>query len=123
MPRVIKTSAKVNASFLINSLSFIDIFIYYIIIIYLYIKFVNYYTYKCMNLDMTKEELLKKFGLNVKFARMKKGLTQEQLSEIMNIHPTYLARIETGRINMSLGKVLELAKVLRVDINKLLYIE
>ena len=76
-----------------------------------------------MNLDMTKEKLLKKFGLNVKFARMKKGLTQEQLSEIMNIHPTYLARIETGRINMSLGKVLELAKVLRVDINKLLYIE
>ena len=76
-----------------------------------------------MNLDITKEELLKKFGMNVKFARMKKGLTQEQLSEMMNIHLTYLARIETGRINMSLGKILELAKVLNVDINKLLYIE
>ena len=76
-----------------------------------------------MNLDMTKEELLKKFGMNVKFTRMKKGLTQEQLSEMMNIHLTYLARIETGRINMSLGKILELAKVLNVDINKLLYIE
>ena len=77
----------------------------------------------CMNKEMTKEELLKKFGLNVKMARMKKGLTQEQLSEIMNIHLTYIARIETGKINMSLGKILELAKVLEVDINKLLFID
>ncbi|CDE43049.1 xRE family transcriptional regulator [Clostridium sp. CAG:768] len=76
-----------------------------------------------MNLDITKEELLKKFGLNVKIARMKKGLTQEQLSEMMHVHLTYLAKIETGKINMSLGKILELAKVLNIDINKLLYIE
>ena len=76
-----------------------------------------------MNIDMTKEELLKSFGLNVKFARMRKGLTQEQLVELMDIHWTYVAKIETGRINMSLGKVLELAKVLEVDINKLLLIQ
>ncbi|MBS6603754.1 MAG: helix-turn-helix transcriptional regulator [Brachyspira sp.] len=76
-----------------------------------------------MNIDMTKEELLKSFGLNVKFARMRKGLTQEQLAELMDIHWTYVAKIETGRINMSLGKVLELAKVLEVDINKLLLIQ
>lgn len=76
-----------------------------------------------MNLNITKEELLKKFGLNVKIARMKKGLTQEQLSEMMHVHLTYLAKIETGKINMSLGKILELAKVLNIDINKLLYIE
>lgn len=76
-----------------------------------------------MNIDMTKEELLKSFGLNVKFVRMRKGLTQEQLAELMDIHWTYVAKIETGRINMSLGKVLELAKVLEVDINKLLLIQ
>jgi transcriptional regulator with XRE-family HTH domain len=76
-----------------------------------------------MNLNITKEELLKKFGLNVKIARMKKGLTQEQLSEMMHVHLTYLAKIETGKINMSLGKILELAQVLNIDINKLLYIE
>lgn len=76
-----------------------------------------------MNIDMSKEELLKKFGLNVKIARMKKSLTQEQLAEKMNIHLTYIAKIETGKINMSLGKILELAKVLDTDINRLLYIE
>ncbi len=76
-----------------------------------------------MNIDISKEELLKKFGLNVKFARMKKGLTQEQLAELMDIHWTYIAKIETGKINMSLGKILELSKVLKTDINRLLLIE
>ena len=76
-----------------------------------------------MNINITKNDLLKKFGLNVKFARMKKGLTQEQLAELMNIHWTYIAKIETGKVNMSLGKILEIANTLEVDINKLLFIE
>lgn len=81
------------------------------------------YIYIYMNIDISKEELLKKFGLNVKFARMRKGLTQEQLAELMDINWTYIAKIETGKINMSLGKILEIAKVLQIDINKLLFIE
>lgn len=76
-----------------------------------------------MKKSLSKTELLKKFGLNVKIARLKKGLTQEQLAELMNIHLTYIARIETGKINMSLGKILELANTLNIDINKLLFIE
>ena len=76
-----------------------------------------------MKKSLSKAELLKKFGLNVKIARLKKGLTQEQLAELMNIHLTYIARIETGKINMSLGKILELANTLNIDRNKLLFIE
>ena len=76
-----------------------------------------------MKKSLSKAELLKKFGLNVKIARLKKGLTQEQLAELMNIHLTYIARIETGKINMSLGKILELANTINIDINKLLFIE
>lgn len=76
-----------------------------------------------MKKSLSKAELLKKIGLNVKIARLKKGLTQEQLAELMNIHLTYIARIETGKINMSLGKILELANTLNIDINKLLFIE
>lgn len=76
-----------------------------------------------MKKSLSKAELLKKFGLNVKIARLKKGLTQEQLAELMNIHLTYIARIETGKINMSLAKILELANTLNIDINKLLFIE
>lgn len=69
---------------------------------------------------MDKQTLLKKFGKNVKIARIKKDLTQEQLSEILDINQNYIACIECGRQNMSLGKILELANALQVDIETLL---
>ncbi len=69
---------------------------------------------------MDKQELLKKFGKNVKIERIKKDLTQEQLSAILDVNQNYIACIECGRQNMSLGKILELANALNVDIEELL---
>jgi transcriptional regulator with XRE-family HTH domain len=69
---------------------------------------------------MNKILLLKRFGKNVKIERIKKDLTQEQLAELMNVSQHYVACIETGRENMSLGKVLELAGFLKTDIHNLL---
>ena len=69
---------------------------------------------------MNKEELLKKFGKNVKIARIKKDLTQEQLANIMNVNQNYIATIETGKANMSLAKILELANFLNTNISNLL---
>lgn len=69
---------------------------------------------------MNKSELLKHFGKNVKIERIKKDLTQEKLAEIMGVDQNYVSRIENGKQNMSLGKVLELANYLNTDINNLL---
>lgn len=69
---------------------------------------------------MDKNVLLKKFGKNVKIERIKKDLTQEQLAEIMGVSQNYVANIECGKANMSLGKILELSKYIGVDISKLL---
>ncbi len=69
---------------------------------------------------MDKETLLKKFGKNVKIERVKKDLTQEQLAEIMGVSQNYVASIEGGKENMSLGKILELSKSLNVEIETLL---
>ena len=69
---------------------------------------------------MNKVDLLKKFGKNVKIERIKQDLTQEQLAEIMNVSQNYIANIECGKANMSLGKVLELANFLNVNIEVLL---
>ena len=69
---------------------------------------------------MNKKELLKIFGKNVKIERIKKDLTQEQLSEKMDVSQNYIACIETGKQNMSLGKILELAQNLNTDIHNLL---
>ena len=64
--------------------------------------------------------MLKKFGKNVKIERIKKDLTQEQLAEIMNVSQNYVANIECGKANMSLGKILELSNFMGVNINNLL---
>ena len=69
---------------------------------------------------MNKEELLRKFGKNIKIERIKKDLTQEKLAERMNVSQNYIANIERGKENMSLAKVLELSQFLGVDIEKLL---
>lgn len=69
---------------------------------------------------MNRNELLKKFGKNVKIERIKKDLTQENLAELMNLSQNYIACIECGRQNMSLAKILELANALQVDIETLL---
>ena len=76
-----------------------------------------------MDKKINKALLLKKFGLNVKIARLKKGWTQEQFAEKLGKHLTHVGRIETGKMNMSLGKILELADSLDIDINKLLCID
>ncbi len=69
---------------------------------------------------MDKNELLKKFGKNVKIERIKKDLTQEKFAEVLDVSTNYIACIENGRQNMSLGKILELSKALGVDINNFL---
>lgn len=69
---------------------------------------------------MDKNEILKRFGKNVKIERIKQDLTQEQLAEIMGVGHNYIARIECGRQNMSLGKILELSQFLKTNIKNLL---
>ncbi len=69
---------------------------------------------------MDKKALLKKFGKNVKIERIKNDWTQEKLAEILDVNTNYIACIECGRQNMSLGKILELANALDVEIDVLL---
>ena len=69
---------------------------------------------------MNQKELLKKFGKNVKIERIKQDLTQENLAELMNVNQNYISSIETGKQNMSLCKILELAEYLQVHISVLL---
>ena len=69
---------------------------------------------------MDKEQLLKRFGKNVKIERIKKDLKQADVAESLGIEQNYIALIEIGRINMSLGKILELANALDVHVEDLL---
>ncbi len=63
---------------------------------------------------------LKTLGLNIKFARMRKEISQEQLAELVDVSRTAISFIETARQNPTILKVIDIAKVLDVDIEELI---
>lgn len=63
---------------------------------------------------MNGEDLLKIFGFNVKVERMKKGLTQAQFAEILNVHEKHICKIETGKQNVTLKTLAKIADALGV---------
>lgn len=67
-----------------------------------------------------QDEILKQFGLNVKAERIRKGLTQETFAEKMETDRTYISRIECGRMNMSLKKIVEITNYLGADLKDIL---
>lgn len=66
------------------------------------------------------ENRLKTLALNIKFARMKKGISQEELAELIDVSRTAISFIETAKQNPTILKVIDIAKVLDVDINELI---
>ena len=67
-----------------------------------------------------QSEILKQFGRNVKAERIRKGYSQETLSEKMGVNREYISSIERGIQNMSLAKITSLANYLETDIQSLL---
>lgn len=72
---------------------------------------------------MDKKAVIKQIGKNIQKARIKQGYTQETFSELMGVSWSYVAKIESGILNLSVGKIFEIAKFLNVDINDLLEIK
>ena len=58
-------------------------------------------------------------GARIKEIRNKKGLTQEQLSEKMEINPKYLSSIERGNENPTLNTLIKLSESLEVDLGEI----
>ena len=58
-------------------------------------------------------------GARIKEVRNKKGLTQEQLSEKMEINPKYLSSIERGCENPTLNTLIKLSESLEVDLGEI----
>ena len=69
---------------------------------------------------MNKKDVLKQIGKNIQNVRKQQGYTQETFSELMNVSWSYVAKIEAGILNLSIGKLVELANYLNVDVSELL---
>ena len=64
--------------------------------------------------------ILIKFGEKVREIRTQKGLSQEQLAHIANVHRTYIGMIERAEKNITLINIEKIANALQIDIKDLL---
>ncbi len=62
-------------------------------------------------------------GRNIKLARIKKNMTQEQLAERADISASYVSAIERGKQSVSLEYVNRIAEALNVPVSELLNYE
>jgi XRE family transcriptional regulator, regulator of sulfur utilization len=61
-----------------------------------------------------------KLGKNIKKARKKAGITQNELAEKVGVHASYISRIERGVVNPSYEVVESIAKALKVKSSDIL---
>ena len=71
------------------------------------------------NIIMSDKQRLKNIGINIKSERLRRNISQERLAELTNISRNSVSLIETGKINPTILKVLDIAKVLDTDVNSL----
>jgi transcriptional regulator with XRE-family HTH domain len=69
---------------------------------------------------MNNRDIRKNFGLRLKKLRISKGISQEKLGELADLHRTYISEVERGKRNISLDNIYILSKALGVTISQLL---
>ena len=69
---------------------------------------------------MQTKKKLKSLGLNIKAERIRKGYSQEELAELCDISRNSISLIETGKINPTILKIIDISKALSIDINTLI---
>jgi len=62
-----------------------------------------------------------KIGMRVRFFRRRKGLSQEQLAELVDISVPHMSHIETGNTKLSLPVFVALANALGIRTDELLH--
>ena len=67
---------------------------------------------------MNKKELLLKLGSKVRYERIKKNLSQEELAEIANLNMRSISTIERGVIDVKFTTLTKLAEALGVEIGR-----
>ena len=62
----------------------------------------------------------KLIGKRIKEARVKRGITQEKLSELIDVTVVYVSRIERGAAKLNLKRLAQLSIALETPIEKLI---
>lgn len=65
---------------------------------------------------MEEKNRLRNLGINIKSERLRRNISQEKLAELTGISRNSISLIETGKINPTILKVIDIANVLGVDL-------
>ena len=65
-------------------------------------------------------DINKEVGFKIRTIREEKGLTQEKLAFLANLHRAYIGQIERGEKNIGLKNLEKIAKSLRMNVKDLL---
>jgi transcriptional regulator with XRE-family HTH domain len=68
----------------------------------------------------SRQSARERLARRLRFLRAERGLSQEALAELADLHRTYVGSIERRERNVSLDNVERLATALKVDIVELL---
>ena len=66
---------------------------------------------------MDKLEFQEKYGMELKIARVRRKMTQEQLAEKIDCSSVYIGYIERGLQCPTVFQFLKIARILEIDIN------
>lgn len=66
-----------------------------------------------------KKNILIEFGNKVRAERKKRNISQEEFSDIVGVHRTYIGMIERGEKNITLENIEKIAKALGLRIKDL----
>lgn len=69
---------------------------------------------------MKKDELLVKFGNRLRQLRIERGLSQEKLAELADVHRTYIGMLERADKNVTIKNIEKIAKGLKIEMYKLI---
>lgn len=81
-------------------------------------KFANMNTVKRKKVSNTP--ILNLLANNIKYYRSTFKMSQEQLAELAELHPTYISNIEQGKRNISLQNVYQIANAFDMSVSELL---
>ena len=70
--------------------------------------------------EETVEVDYKAIGQRIKIARIKKGVTQETVADLIDITPAHMSNVETGKTKVSLPTLIAIANALSVSVDTLL---
>ena len=69
---------------------------------------------------MRQEDFLRTLGSAIRARRKARGLSQEKLAELADLHPTYISEIERGCVNASIYSIFVIANVLEMELADLM---